>query len=351
MSLRSALYKPALCLQYLATFSVANPLQQSTTIPYSLHQSHVPTTTQLLVKLTRMGRSKKYHYDPSYQQQLQAISLPSKIKCSRCEKHYNPENYSAKQLTDAKENIKAHKSNPFSTIKCRRCTGSQVVEIECTKCGITKGIEEFAKIQRTRPDEARCYRCMNKQTEQEAVSEYSKHNAFLIPDYSAGKAPEYWNPETITSLNTSQADDHNGSDEEDGGISITSKMSTLSVDAKPLIDTTPWGEERDKTGGPVQGGEDTIGTSSWHTKSLIPSIVAGGFDPRAYGSRVGSSVAGSAKSSGPKFIPPDDMKSKNGWAKIPAYKPPPVPESEPEEEDDWPSESDNDDSDGDEEDF
>ena len=42
------------------------------------------------------------------------------------------------------------------------CSGQQIVEIQCTVCGVTKGIEEFAKSQRADSDTARCLRCTAK---------------------------------------------------------------------------------------------------------------------------------------------------------------------------------------------
>jgi hypothetical protein len=69
------------------------------------------------------------------------------------------------------------------------CTGQQVVEIECTVCYTWKGLEDYAKSQRTKPDEAvsrldcpclriplltacqECYACVDDRLNQNPVSE------------------------------------------------------------------------------------------------------------------------------------------------------------------------------------
>lgn len=77
-----------------------------------------------------------------------------RIKCDRCEKYMVQSQFSFKQLNDARFAIYEKGKGASYKIKCRHCTGPQVVEIECTVCNVVKGLDSFAKIQRTKPDMA-----------------------------------------------------------------------------------------------------------------------------------------------------------------------------------------------------
>jgi hypothetical protein len=70
-----------------------------------------------------------------------------------CLKNYNAANFSEKQKTDARWQI-SRQGRITSNPKCFKCTGGQLVEIECSHCHKTKGLEEFAKTQRRKPDDA-----------------------------------------------------------------------------------------------------------------------------------------------------------------------------------------------------
>jgi len=83
------------------------------------------------------------------------VAIPDRIKCGRCEKNLPQARYSTKQLTDLRWQIKTN-GRCTQPIICRRCTGEPLVEIECFMCHKTKGLEEFAKSQRCRPDHAVC---------------------------------------------------------------------------------------------------------------------------------------------------------------------------------------------------
>jgi DNA repair protein RAD7 len=84
---------------------------------------------------------------------LTGVPIAAKIKCGRCRKNLPQTKYSTKQLTDLRYQIK-HQGRCTKAINCQPCTGNQVVEIECTMCHKTKGLEEFAKCQRNKPDTA-----------------------------------------------------------------------------------------------------------------------------------------------------------------------------------------------------
>lgn len=84
-------------------------------------------------------------------------------------------------------------------------------------CHKTKGLEEFAKSQRKKPDSAvstntqlagallicsqKCYACVDDQLAQDAVEDEAyeePHKAFIPVEHSAGNYPEYWTSSTLT---------------------------------------------------------------------------------------------------------------------------------------------------------
>lgn len=84
---------------------------------------------------------------------LSAIALPKKIKCSRCLKTIHQSKFSARQLNHARWQVQ-NSGRIGEGMKCQRCTGQQTVELECTMCDKTKGLEAFSKTQRAQPDTA-----------------------------------------------------------------------------------------------------------------------------------------------------------------------------------------------------
>ncbi len=86
-----------------------------------------------------------------------SLSYRSRLKCTRCHKWKGTTNYSNKQLADLRYKIFTHghaATEDGSGIKCRVCTGQQIVEMHCYMCNRTKGLDEFAKAQRSDPDHA-----------------------------------------------------------------------------------------------------------------------------------------------------------------------------------------------------
>jgi hypothetical protein len=79
--------------------------------------------------------------------------MPPKLKCSRCDKYKGHTAFSEKQLNDARMSFR---NRTTYNIRCHPCNGGQLVEIECSYCGKTKGLDEFAKSQRSKPDSAVC---------------------------------------------------------------------------------------------------------------------------------------------------------------------------------------------------
>jgi hypothetical protein len=84
---------------------------------------------------------------------LKGVPMPPKLKCSRCDKYKGHTAFSEKQLNDARMSFR---NRTTYNIRCGPCNGGQLVEIECCYCGKTKGLDEFAKSQRTKPDSAVC---------------------------------------------------------------------------------------------------------------------------------------------------------------------------------------------------
>ena len=77
------------------------------------------------------------------------------MKCDRCEKWRGTEqNFSQGQRDSARLAIDKQGIKARYKVRCITCATGLVVEIECTVCLKTKGRNEFAKSQRTKPDVA-----------------------------------------------------------------------------------------------------------------------------------------------------------------------------------------------------
>ena len=79
-----------------------------------------------------------------------------RVRCQLCKKWKAPAQYSNKQLADLKYKILIYgkESGANSGIKCRTCTGQQVIEMECIMCDTIKELDGFYKAQRRDPDHA-----------------------------------------------------------------------------------------------------------------------------------------------------------------------------------------------------
>lgn len=82
-----------------------------------------------------------------------------RIRCSVCKKIKGADTYSKKQRLDLKHFIALGHDIKHSSIRCRKCTGTQTHEMTCAICGETKGLDGFSKAQRRTPDSAvwTCY--------------------------------------------------------------------------------------------------------------------------------------------------------------------------------------------------
>ena len=79
--------------------------------------------------------------------------MPPKLKCGMCQRNYNAANFSEKQKADVRWQL-LNAGRITTNPKCLKCTGGQLVEMECTMCHTAKGLEGFAKTQRKKPDDA-----------------------------------------------------------------------------------------------------------------------------------------------------------------------------------------------------
>lgn len=95
---------------------------------------------------------------PLTSSRLRRVTLPAKLRCNMCLKNFNQASFSQKQLTDVRWQV-SRTGKITTNPKCSKCTGSQPVEIECVMCHKTKGLEEYSKTQRRRPDDAVRIQC------------------------------------------------------------------------------------------------------------------------------------------------------------------------------------------------
>ncbi|KAF1829910.1 hypothetical protein BDW02DRAFT_592267 [Decorospora gaudefroyi] len=276
----------------------------------------------------RNNRPKFNAYDQQEIDRLKSVGLPEKIKCNRCSKNLPQAKYSIKQLTDARWHVK-NLGSIGTTVKCQSCTGGkQVVEVECTMCGKTKGVEQFAKSQRSKPDTAKCFKCVEIQLADEPVNDeiYERPDAaFITPDHSNGNMPEYWSSATSTTASASVNGDewsyangkHRAERNGAGHIALSEDFNrAISISSSSLIDTD-YAYPPAKNGNGDAWGEAR--TKSWHTQSNGPPSASSSFNPNAYRSSP-TSVTGSSRSFASSVAERSDtseMRS-NGWAKIPA---------------------------------
>lgn len=127
------------------------------------------------------------------------LLIDCRIKCARCTKYLGHTSYSARQLNDARFAVKLKGHNATYNVKCRRCVGAPPVEVACAMCGKVKGLEEFAKVQRSRQDISRCMDCTDDLLERAPVETENYEDpraAYTAADHSNGNYPDYWGGST-----------------------------------------------------------------------------------------------------------------------------------------------------------
>jgi hypothetical protein len=281
---------------------------------------------------------------------LKGVPVPPKIKCGRCHKNFPPTKYSAKQLTNLRYQIHNH-GRQTTAIKCMNCTGQQVVELECTMCHKTKGLEEYAKSQRSKPDTAvsitilvglhvltpyqKCFKCIEDQVTREPVDggryEGDHKRIFLTPDSHNGYTPDYWSSNDSTACSSATGYDWssiNGDNEKQtGGVALSREFQrAMSINGsipETLIET-----EYLLTGRAANGNADgwsEVHTKSWHTRSSGVGSASVGSSSNANGQGHGKHASNSGTqhsyaSTVAERSDDSDLRP-NGWAKIKAYKP------------------------------
>ncbi|RAQ99979.1 dna repair protein rad7 [Stemphylium lycopersici] len=277
-----------------------------------------------------LGRRGVHVYNQNEIDRLKGIALPVKLKCGRCRKNLPQARFSSKQLTDARWQI-SQSSNIYKAINCVSCTGQQVVEVECTMCGKTKGLEDFAKSQRCKPDTAKCFKCVEQQLAEEPFNEDRYEDldkAFVTPDHSNGQYPEYFSAATTDTSSTYGNDDWNAVNSnhhpkrkaaKDGGIALSANfqqaMSISGSTEESLIDAG-----HAYTAGRGKNDDDSwseVHTKSWHTQSNRAPSASSAFNPNAY-RRSATSVAGSSHSFASSVAERSTTSEirPNGWSKI-----------------------------------
>ncbi|KAI8934486.1 hypothetical protein NX059_008188 [Plenodomus lindquistii] len=278
----------------------------------------------------------KHAYEQAEMDRVKGIPLPQKIKCGRCEKNLSPPNYSTKQLTDARYQIQQY-GRIVKPIICKKCSGQQIVELTCSgPCGRTQGLEAFAKSQRSKPEDATCFDCMESKLALHAVdtTRYDDPDkAFLPKDTSDGKAPDYYGTRPGTDAQ-SIADNGWGAfsgqttdktnDAEDGGIQLSHEFQTLQVNGS--VDDSLIGSEYNHPSLRKDDGSTKVRSNkSWHTASAGPVSTGSSFNKNIWGNSV-SSAAGTERSFPSSVAERSSPENRSGaWARIKsAANPPPM---------------------------
>ncbi|KAH6618575.1 Stc1 domain-containing protein [Boeremia exigua] len=250
-----------------------------------------------------------------------------------CLRNYNQANFSQKQLTDVRYQVsKAGRIN--TNPKCFKCTGGQLVELDCVMCHKTKGLEEFAKTQRKNTDSARCYDCTSIQLEREPVEEQTyddPRKAFTRQESSSGNYPDYFNSSASsrdTDSNAGEWQDLASTDgsrhrHEGGGINLSEQFQRSMSFSGQVTDTLI---DSEFSLGPAETAtwSDVARTQSWHTDTARSSSARTGFDPNRYGRPGTQSGSGSMHSFDSSIAErsqscSDRVEMRNGFAKIKAY--------------------------------
>ncbi|KAL4893204.1 Stc1 domain-containing protein [Aspergillus ambiguus] len=115
-------------------------------------------------------------YSVEIKNRLERIVIPEKVKCILCRKVKIQGAFSNKQLEDLRHAIFTDHINPTVTgaVRCRECVGGQRVELRCCICDMVKGLDQFAKAQRSHGDAARCLDCVQHHVEADPVVDEQK---------------------------------------------------------------------------------------------------------------------------------------------------------------------------------
>ncbi|KAF2017262.1 hypothetical protein BU24DRAFT_147018 [Aaosphaeria arxii CBS 175.79] len=212
-----------------------------------------------------MGKGKARPFDPK----LAAVKLPPKLKCYRCEVWRTENSYSEKQKNIARESILYKGQSSPPNLVCNRCNGGPLVELECTSCNVTKGLEDFAKSQRAVADHAKCYECVEKHLDLNPIIDRTYENplrSHAIGDYSDGREPNYWE-DTASQTDSSIKDGYDSIDDH-GGIALSANFQTMSIQGNSMVgELIPGLSSNSSTNGTAK----MTGTKSWDSRSTYLS--------------------------------------------------------------------------------
>ncbi|KAK1064127.1 hypothetical protein LTR74_008907 [Friedmanniomyces endolithicus] len=111
-----------------------------------------------------MARGKGTYYNNT-SLAVQRVTVPDRIKCTRCHKTKIRSAFSANQQNELKAKIlEDPRFNPLLSewVSCLECTPSgQRFEFKCNDCDVVKGRPRFYKTQLRNPDRAICIDCSN----------------------------------------------------------------------------------------------------------------------------------------------------------------------------------------------
>lgn len=167
-------------------------------------------------------------------------------------------------------------------------------------CGKTKGLDDFAAVQRKKPDTAKCFACTEDQVKDKPIMEDNYDDptrAFVTPDHSDGNFPEYWSSAT-TSTDSSSGDnewqsicddaiDTNGNNQH----SLTRSLGALSMTAS--IGDDQVSSKYAYAGVKGAGSEDAGSGKSWKSNEALSTL--SGYNRSAYGHQSAKSMTGTAR--------------------------------------------------------
>ncbi|KAF2029090.1 hypothetical protein EK21DRAFT_113312 [Setomelanomma holmii] len=271
------------------------------------------------------GRRQAHVYDPAEMDRLRHIPLPPKIECGRCNKYRAQSRFSEKQKTDARWYFDKYGSIA-QPILCLNCTGARVMEIECTYCNKTKGLEEFAKSQRARADDAQCYQCTEELVTRRPVNDekYENPDNAFIRESVGGMQPEYWTTASTTAGTSTNGDwaSVNGEFEgDDGGIALSRQFQQTSINGsitETLIESECANPIRGAGNNPHGDDWSEVQSRSWRTPSTDAASASAGTGRVGYGRPSATSNAGTERTYASTIAERSIVSNMrpNGWAKI-----------------------------------
>ncbi|KIW58543.1 hypothetical protein, variant [Exophiala xenobiotica] len=135
--------------------------------------------------------SQKKH-KPHWQRKQESyanVDVGISIECANCSRKLFRSRYSNNQIQKFQEKVyHARRGGEAAELpRCRDCTADNRVELKCTGCMFTKGIDCFAKAQRKDPDNAKCFPCQQEIQDRLPDLKESVEEEQIREDYRAGR--------------------------------------------------------------------------------------------------------------------------------------------------------------------